>query len=96
MELLARTFYISRRDRSLSWLEAILRRWYDIFLLLTFWRWLRIIPVTIRIYQADLLNIEPLRWAGSSRRDRKTTIIIEYALPHYNSSNVEMQFYSLF
>ncbi|WP_196510349.1 hypothetical protein [Nostoc sp. NZL] len=61
MELLARTFYISRRDRSLSWLEAILRRWYDIFLLLTFWRWLRIIPVTIRVYQADLLNIEPLR-----------------------------------
>ncbi len=61
LDFLARTFYISRRDRSLSWLEAILRRWYDIFLLLPFWRWLRIIPVTIRLYQANLLNLEPLR-----------------------------------
>lgn len=61
LDLLARTFYISRRDRSLSWLEAILRRWYDIFLLLPFLRWLRIIPVTIRLYQADLVNLEPLR-----------------------------------
>ncbi|WP_414578829.1 hypothetical protein [Anabaena sp. CCY 9402-a] len=61
LDFFARTFYISRRDRSLSWLEAILRRWYDVFLLLPFWRWLRVIPVTIRLYQADLLNLEPLR-----------------------------------
>ncbi|MBW4644870.1 MAG: hypothetical protein KME23_18075 [Goleter apudmare HA4340-LM2] len=61
LDYLARTFYISRRDRSLNWLEAMLRRWYDIFLLLPFWRWLRVIPVTIRLYQADLLNLEPVR-----------------------------------
>ncbi|WP_193199031.1 hypothetical protein [Nostoc sp. MG11] len=61
VEFLARTFTISRRDRDLNWLEAMLRRWYDIFLLLPFWRWLRVIPVTIRLYQADLLNLEPLR-----------------------------------
>ena len=60
LEFLTRTIYISRHYR-LTWLEAMLRRWYDIFLLLAFWRWLRIIPVTIRLYQADLINLEPVR-----------------------------------
>lgn len=61
LEFLARTFYISRKRAGLTWLEAMLRRWYDIFLLLPFWRWLRVIPVTIRLYQAELLNLEPVR-----------------------------------
>jgi hypothetical protein len=61
LDFLARTFYISRRNPDLNWLEAMLRRWYDLFLLLPLWRWLRVIPVTIRLYQADLLNLEPLR-----------------------------------
>lgn len=61
LEFLARTFYISRNHAGLTWLEAMLRRWYDIFLLLPFWRWLRVIPVTIRLYQAQLLNLEPVR-----------------------------------
>lgn len=61
IDFLARTFYIGRRNLKLSWLEAMLRRWYDIFLLLPFWRWLRIIPVTIRLYQASLVNFEPIR-----------------------------------
>lgn len=61
LEFLARTFYISRRNPDLNWLEAMLRRWYDLFLLLPFWRWLRVIPVSIRLYQADLINLEPLR-----------------------------------
>jgi hypothetical protein len=42
-------------------LEAILRRWYDFFLVLPFVRLLRIIPVTMRLYQAGLLNLEPFR-----------------------------------
>ena len=61
LEFLVRTFYISRQRAGLTWLEAMLRRWYDIFLMLPFWRWLRVIPVTIRLYQADLLNLEPVR-----------------------------------
>jgi hypothetical protein len=39
----------------------MLRRWYDLFLLLPFVRWMRVIPVTIRLSQADLLNLEPVR-----------------------------------
>jgi len=61
LEFLARTFTISRRNPDLNWLEAILRQWYDLFLLLPFWRWVRVIPVTLRLYQADLLNLKPLR-----------------------------------
>jgi len=61
LDFLARSFYISRRNPDLNWLEAMLRRWYDVFLLLPFWRSLRVIPVMIRLYQADLLNLEPLR-----------------------------------
>ncbi|MBE9211950.1 hypothetical protein IQ247_04305 [Plectonema cf. radiosum LEGE 06105] len=61
LEFLARTYYIGRRNPSLNWLEAMLRRWYDLFLLLPQWRWLRVIPVTIRLYQSNLINLEPLR-----------------------------------
>lgn len=61
LEFLARSFSISRQNPRLNWLEAMLRRWYDIFLLLPFWRWLRVIPVTLRLYQAELLNLEPVR-----------------------------------
>jgi hypothetical protein len=61
LEFLVRTFLLARQNPRLNWLEAILRRWYDLFLLLPFWRWLRVIPVTIRLYQANLLNLEPIR-----------------------------------
>lgn len=60
-DFLIRTLHISRRRPDLTWIEAMLRRWYDLFLLLPFWRWLRVLPVTIRLYQADLLNLEPVR-----------------------------------
>jgi len=61
VELLGRTFYIRRQHPGLSWLEAVLWRWYDLFLLIPFWRWLRIIPVLIRLDQARLLNLHPVR-----------------------------------
>lgn len=61
LEILARTYYTSRRKPELNWLEAILRRWYDLFLILPFWRWLRVLPVTLRLYQTELLDLEPFR-----------------------------------
>ncbi|MBV9389711.1 MAG: hypothetical protein JOZ78_25090 [Chroococcidiopsidaceae cyanobacterium CP_BM_ER_R8_30] len=57
-----------RRDHpELSWLESALRRWYDLFLLIPIWRWLRVIPVTIRLNQVGLLNLRPLE--AEARRD---------------------------
>lgn len=61
LDYLVRTFAISRRDPNLTWLEAILRRWYDLFLLLPFWRWLRIIPVLIRLNQSKLVDLRPFQ-----------------------------------
>lgn len=58
LEFLARTFYISRRHSGIRWIDAMLWRWYDIFLLLPFWRWLRVIPVIIRLNQAEILHLE--------------------------------------
>ena len=60
-ELLARSYYIKRRHVGFSWLNAILWRWYDVFLILPFWRWLRITPVLFRLEKAELLNLRNLR-----------------------------------
>ncbi|MFM2062116.1 MAG: hypothetical protein RLZZ507_1786 [Cyanobacteriota bacterium] len=61
LELLLRTFYIKRQNRHLSWLEAILWRWYDLFLIIPFWRWLRILPVLVRLDQAELIDLHLVR-----------------------------------
>ncbi|NJO08984.1 MAG: hypothetical protein HC873_04185 [Leptolyngbyaceae cyanobacterium SL_1_1] len=61
IELALRTLIISRRYQGTSWLDAILLRWYDLFLLLPFWRWLRVIPVIARINHSNLINLDPLR-----------------------------------
>ena len=61
LEFLARTWFISRRHTGVSWLDAMLWRWYDIFLLLPVFRWLRIIPVTIRLNQAEWLDLDPIQ-----------------------------------
>ncbi|NJM70348.1 MAG: hypothetical protein HC862_09025 [Scytonema sp. RU_4_4] len=61
VELLARSFYIKRQHPGFSFFNAIFWRWYDLFLLLPFWRSLRIIPVVIRLDHAQILNLHPLR-----------------------------------
>lgn len=60
-ELVLRTFYISRRYKNYTWLDALLLRWYDLFFFLPFWRWLRVIPVAVRVNQSQLVNLIPLR-----------------------------------
>jgi hypothetical protein len=59
-EFLVRTLYLSRRYKGVSWLDTIIWRGYDIPLLLPFWRWLRLIPVVIRLDQSNLVNFEPI------------------------------------
>ena len=61
LELLGRSWFISRRRVGVSWLDAILWRWYDVFFLLPVWRWLRIIPVTIRLNQAQLIDLSSIQ-----------------------------------
>ncbi|MEB3150845.1 MAG: hypothetical protein VKL60_17740 [Sphaerospermopsis sp.] len=61
LELLWRSFYIKRQNSHLSWLEAILWRWYDLFLLFPLWRWLRIVPVVVRLDQSNIINLYLVR-----------------------------------
>jgi hypothetical protein len=61
LEFLTRTWFISRRRTGVSWLDAMLWRWYDLFFLVPFWRWLRILPVTIRLNQAQLINLNSIQ-----------------------------------
>ena len=61
LELLGRTWFISRKRVGVSWLDAILWRWYDILFLVPFWRWLRVIPVTVRLSQAQLINLNSIQ-----------------------------------
>lgn len=60
-EFLLRTFVLSRRYKGTSWTDAMLWRIYDVPLFLGLWRWLRIIPVTLRLHQARWVNLEPAR-----------------------------------
>lgn len=62
-EFLARTFYLTRRyrTRNLKWPDAMLWRWYDLLLLIPVWQWLRIIPVAIRLDQANLIKLDRIR-----------------------------------
>ncbi|MEB3281096.1 MAG: hypothetical protein VKK42_19440 [Lyngbya sp.] len=61
VEFILRTYLIDRRFVSFTWFDAILWRWYDVFLFIPIWRWLRIIPVTIRLEQVGWIDIERVR-----------------------------------
>lgn len=67
LEFIARTWTISRRV-GIPWKEAWLLRWYDIFFLLPFsglgipiLGLSRLIPLTFRFDQSELINLQPLR-----------------------------------
>ena len=59
LDLALRTAWIARQ-KQIFWGNAILRRWYELPLLLPFFRWLRIVPAVIRIHRTNLLNLDRL------------------------------------
>lgn len=58
LEYLRETWLLSRQRFNLTWPQAMLRRWYNLLLLLPFWRWLRIIPAAVYIHRSGLANVE--------------------------------------
>ncbi len=60
-DFIIRTIHLSRRYNGVNWFDAMIWRWYDIFLLLPFWRWLRVIPTVLRVNQSRLIDLEPVR-----------------------------------
>jgi hypothetical protein len=68
IELFARSFYLSRRYKNLTWLDAVLWRWYDLLLIIPFSAMrlpllglLRVIPVAVRLNQTELVDLEPFQ-----------------------------------
>ncbi len=58
IEYLVRTFWIANYQMKISWWDVILRNWYDAFLILPIYRWLRVIPLTVRLHKSGLINLE--------------------------------------
>ncbi len=89
VEFLARTFYLGRRYTGVSWLDAMVWRWYDVLLFFPFgvvfsgWAWLRLIPTTIRLHQAKLVNLKRLRddvvesFVGSIANELTEVVLIQ-------------------
>ncbi|NJL00373.1 MAG: hypothetical protein HC910_07280 [Spirulinaceae cyanobacterium SM2_1_0] len=71
VEFLARSWFISRRRVGVGWFDAMLWRWYDIILFfplphwLRFMRLFRIIPITIRLNQANLIDLHAIKKQAS-------------------------------
>lgn len=57
IDYLGETWWLARQRHNLNWWNMLLRHWYDAVFLLPFWRWLRIIPVGIRIHKSKLVNL---------------------------------------
>lgn len=55
---LIQTFTLSRRKPPISWGSAMLRRAYDLLMILPFWRWLRVIPTLIQIHRSGLIDLQ--------------------------------------
>lgn len=61
IEIIARSFFVKRRHPEFSWLETILWRWYNLLLLIPFWRWIRVVPVVILLDKSNLINLQTIR-----------------------------------
>ncbi|MEC4892790.1 MAG: hypothetical protein SAL07_05155 [Oscillatoria sp. PMC 1051.18] len=58
IEYISRSFLMSLRQPKVHLLDAMLRHWYDVFMLFPVWRWLRIIPVMVKVHKSKLVNTE--------------------------------------
>ena len=82
-ELIGRIFYLRRHNRRLSWQQAIVRRWYDLILILPFAQLLRVIPVIIRWHQAQLINLDLVKkelnrlFVGQIATELTETVVVE-------------------
>lgn len=71
VEFLARTWFISQRRKGVSWRDAMLWRWYDIFLFLPLPYWLRFgrllrgISVITRLSESHLIDLQKIKKQAS-------------------------------
>ncbi|NER36890.1 MAG: hypothetical protein F6J93_23455 [Oscillatoria sp. SIO1A7] len=82
VEILVTTWWISHRQREVTWGKALAERWYDIFLVLPFWRWLRVISVMMRLDRVEFPDMDPIRakigqsFVGSFAGEITTAVVV--------------------
>ena len=57
LDILIRTIVIRRRRPGITLTDALLWRWYDLLLLIPIWRFLRVLPVTLRCHQVGWIDL---------------------------------------
>ena len=60
VDIAVRVLSIRQRRRT-SLRDALLWRWYDLLLLLPFWRILRVIPLTVRLHETGLFDLQSVQ-----------------------------------
>jgi hypothetical protein len=58
VEFLIKTLFHQRRKPGVSWFNFVLRRWYEVFLLIPIWQGWRILPVLVRLHKSGLVNLD--------------------------------------
>ncbi|MEB3884584.1 hypothetical protein [Lyngbya sp. CCY1209] len=60
IDFAVKTLRMSWRHPGMNWWGAMLRRSYDIPLFLPFWRWLRVVPVFVRLHRSKIIDLEDI------------------------------------
>lgn len=58
VEFAIKTLFHKRRKPGVAWLDFVLRRWYEVFLLIPIWQGWRILPVLVRLHKSGLVNLD--------------------------------------
>lgn len=90
IEFLIRTLVISKRNK-IRWFDATLWRWYDLFLLIPIWRFLRVITVIIRLNQARLISLDTIKKQASKGfvytiADELTEVVVTHVIDRLQDS----------
>ena len=57
-EFLIKSLFHTRRKPGVTWFNFVLRRWYEVFLVMPIWQGWRILPVLVRLHKSGLVNLD--------------------------------------
>ncbi|MEG4118352.1 hypothetical protein QUA43_12870 [Microcoleus sp. N9_B4] len=57
-EFLIKSLFHTRRKPGVTWFNFVLRRWYEVFLVIPIWQGWRILPVLVRLHKSGLVNLD--------------------------------------
>src|SRR6476661_7253992 len=55
---LVKSLFHTRRKPGVTWFDFVLRRWYEVFLVIPIWHGWRILPVLVRLHKSGLVNLD--------------------------------------